>query len=79
MEIYLGNWGTIVCDTVEFREYIIAAYDYSEIRKNAASWHGAWLYPKMEGEYLEAEKQAKIKCEILWEKLPDKENTWKKH
>ena len=71
-EIYLGNWGTIVCHSTEQMDYLIAAYNYSEISKSVQSWEGHWLSPEMEAAYKKSLEDARIKSENLWEKVPNR-------
>ena len=72
IEVYLGNWGTIVCLNEQHREYLIAARAYRDIYQATLSWHGAWLYPTMEAEYQAAEAKARAKCDALWAAIPDR-------
>lgn len=72
IEVYLGNWGTIVCFNKEHREYLIAAKALSEIKQSVASWHGAWLDSDMQKKYEESERIAQENCDKLWEVIPDK-------
>jgi hypothetical protein len=73
-EIYLGNWGTIICNSEQERNYMKAAHNLKDVYQNTLSWHGTWLYSTMEAEYLAAVQAAKVKCETLWKLIPDKEN-----
>ena len=72
IEVFLGNWGTIRCLNEQHRKYLIAAKNYSDLRKATLSWNNNWLYPEMEKEYFTAETRAKNLCDILWFFIPDK-------
>ncbi len=78
-EICLGNWGNIVCENLQEKEYTIAAKRFSDYRSNTLSWFGAWLYPEMENEYLEHENEAKENCEKLWSLIPNTQYLIKRH
>ena len=79
IEILLGNWGTVTCTSKEDETYMRAAHELKEVYQATQSWFGRWLYPAMEGEYQAAVQAAKVKCETLWELIPDKENLRKMH
>ena len=72
LEVYLGNWGTVVCLNEQHREYMIAAWNCRDIESATNSWHGAWLYPAMESEYNAALVEARAKCDALWNAIPDR-------
>lgn len=72
ISVSLGNWGTIECLNQEHKDYLIVAHAYSTIRQAVASWQGAWLSKEMKAEYEKKEREAKQKCDELWDKIPDK-------
>ena len=72
IEVYLGNWGTVVCLNEQHREYMIAARAHRDIFQSILSWRGAWLTPTMESEYQAAEATARAKCDALWAAIPNR-------
>lgn len=72
LEVYLGNWGTVICFNEQHREYMIAARAHRDIYSATNSWNGAWLHPTMEAEYRTALAESQAKCEALWAAIPDK-------
>ena len=71
-EVYLGNWGTVVCFNEAHREYLKAAKNYRDIYQATLSWYMSWLTPTMEREYKTAMEEAKSKADTLWDAIPDK-------
>jgi len=78
-EIYLGNWGTVIFQNEQHKNYLILAKNLRDIQSSIASWHGEWLSNEMEKNFLKSEAEAKAKCDKLWELIPDKDNLSKSH
>ena len=74
IEVYLGNWGTVICQNAEHRTYLNAAKRLSDIKSAIGSWHGNWLSEKMKQNYLKNEQSAQSECERLWLLIPNKTN-----
>ena len=72
IEVYLGNWGTVVCFNEQHREYLIAAKAHREIYQAILSWYRAWLSPQMKANYKATEVKARAKCDALWAAIPDR-------
>ncbi len=72
LEVYLGNWGTIVCFNEQHKEYLKAAKNHRDIYQAITSWYNKWLTPTMQQEYKIAMEESKSICDSLWDAIPDK-------
>jgi len=73
--IYLSSpeWGNIVVNSKEEKEFFYKAHKAASISANLQSWVGGWLYPAMEKEYCDALDKAKIECKQAFDKMSPEE------
>lgn len=72
IEVYLGNWGTVICHNEAHKTYLRAAKTFRDIQSSVCSWQTCWLSASQKEDYLRHESEAKAFCEKLWDLIPNK-------